>query len=146
MGVTRDCGQGGRSTRRGDHVSHLCVANAVHDAINLARYETAVRPENLRWNDWTAGQLDKVACGLDALEKRSAGIGDRVDLGTIAFGCALGYLDFRFASLGWRSGRPNTSASWPAKGGRTFPRPRSAGVFEPTPGRPAAIRPGRRPR
>ena len=34
--------------------------------------------------------------GLDALEARAAAFGDRVDLGTIAFGCALGYLDFRF--------------------------------------------------
>ena len=41
----------------------------------LARYETAVRPENLRWNDWTAGQLDKVTCGLAELERRAAGFG-----------------------------------------------------------------------
>ncbi|TXM81400.1 glutathione S-transferase, partial [Methylobacterium sp. WL122] len=28
----------------------------------------------------------------------------------IALACALGYLDLRFADLGWREGRPNLAA------------------------------------
>ena len=87
------------------------LADGIMDAAILARYETAVRPEPLRWNDWTAGQLDKVTCGLAELEKRSPGFGGRVDLGTIAIGCALGYLDFRYASLLWREKYPKT-AMW----------------------------------
>ena len=67
------------------------------DAAVLTRYETFARPEALRWKDWIAGQLEKVTSGLDALESRAADFGDRVDLGTIAFGCMLGYLDFRFS-------------------------------------------------
>lgn len=93
--------------------STLCeqaLADGIMDAAVLARYETAVRPENLRWNDWTAGQLDKVTCGLAELERRAAGFGGRVDVGTIAVGCALGYLDFRYASLAWREKCPNTAA------------------------------------
>jgi glutathione S-transferase len=86
------------------------LADGVMDAAVLARYETAVRPEALRWSDWSAGQLDKVACALAELEKRTGGFGDRVDLGTIGFGCALGYLDFRFAHLGWRNSHPNAAA------------------------------------
>jgi glutathione S-transferase len=86
------------------------LADGIMDAAVLARYETAVRPENLRWNDWTAGQLDKVTCGLAELERHARGFGDRVDVGTIAVGCALGYLDFRFASLAWREKCPDTSA------------------------------------
>ena len=70
----------------------------------------AVRPEALRWNEWTTGQVDKVTCGLAELERRAGGFGDRVDLGTIAFGCALGYLDFRFAHLAWRDTYPNAAA------------------------------------
>ncbi len=87
------------------------LADGIMDAAVLARYETALRPEALRWNDWITGQLEKVATGLDALEARAAGFGGRVDLGTIAFGCALGYLDFRFAHLNWRARRPHV-ASW----------------------------------
>lgn len=86
------------------------LADGMLDAAILARYETALRPEALRWGDWIAGQLDKVATGFLELEARASGFGDRVDLGTIAFGCVLGYLDFRFASLQWRDGRPNTAA------------------------------------
>ena len=56
------------------------------------------------------GQLAKVGSGLDALEARAAGFGERVDLGTIAFACALGYLDYRFSSMRWRDGRPATAA------------------------------------
>jgi glutathione S-transferase len=87
------------------------LADGIMDAAVLARYETALRPEALRWNDWITGQLAKVAAGLDALEACAAGLGGRVDLGTIAFGCALGYLDFRFAHLNWRARRPH-AASW----------------------------------
>jgi len=86
------------------------LADGISDAAVLARYETAMRPEALRWDAWTTGQLEKIASGLAALETRAVDFGDRVDLGTIAFGCALGYLDFRFASLAWRDGHPNAAA------------------------------------
>jgi glutathione S-transferase len=87
------------------------LADGIMDAAVLGRYESTVRPEPLRWNDWTTGQLDKVTRGLAEFETRATGFGDRVDLGTIAFGCALGYLDFRFASLAWRDRCP-TIAAW----------------------------------
>ena len=86
------------------------LADGILNAALLVRYETALRPENLRWSDWTASQLDKVTCGLADLEARAGRFGDRVDLGTIGFGCALGYLDFRFPTLGWRDTRPNATA------------------------------------
>ena len=60
------------------------------DAAVLARYETVLRPEPLRWNDWITGQLEKVTSGLDEIERRAEVFGDRVDVGTIAVGCALG--------------------------------------------------------
>jgi len=94
------------------------LADGLMDAAVLARYETALRPEPLRWNDWLDGQLAKVGSALDALDARAAAFGDRVDLGTIAFGCALGYLDFRFAALGWRNTRPNAAAWFERFGAR----------------------------
>ena len=94
------------------------LADGIMDAAVLGRYETVLRPEPLRWNDWLAGQLDKVTCGLAELEQRSAGFGDRVDIGTIAVGCALGYLDFRYASLAWRDKHPNVSTWFERFGAR----------------------------
>jgi glutathione S-transferase len=93
------------------------LADGIMDAAILTRYETAVRPEHLRWNDWVSGQLDKVTCGLAAIEPRARGLGERVDLGTVALGCALGYLDFRYATLGWREKYPDT-AVWFDRFGR----------------------------
>jgi glutathione S-transferase len=86
------------------------LADGMTNAALLTRYEVAARPEPLRWGEWIEGQLDKVACGLAELERRASAFGDRVDVGTIAFACSLGYLDFRFASLAWRDRHPNTAA------------------------------------
>jgi glutathione S-transferase len=94
------------------------LADGIMDAAVLARYEAAVRPENLRWNDWTAGQVGKVTGGLADLDRRARGFGDRVDLGTIATGCALGYLDYRFASLAWRAKCPALAAWFERFGAR----------------------------
>lgn len=115
-------GDGHLIPRSGDErfrvLAEQSLADGVMDAAVLTRYETFARPEALRWSEWITGQLAKVASGLDALEARAASFGDRVDLGTIAFGCALGYLDFRFASLGWRDTRPNAAAWFEWFGGR----------------------------
>lgn len=48
---------------------------------------------------------------LDALEAEAAS-GDlqAVNLGTLTIGCALGYLDFRYADAPWRDGRPALAA------------------------------------
>lgn len=90
------------------------LGDGILDAALLARYEGAMRPEALRWADWTAGQLDKVACGLAEIEAHAASWGEAFDLGKITLACALGYLDFRFASLDWRARAPNTAA-WHAR-------------------------------
>lgn len=87
------------------------LADGVMDAAVLTRYETALRPESLRWNDWVTGQFEKVASGLAEFERRGAELPSRMDLGTIALGCALGYLDFRFAPFAWRDRHPQT-AKW----------------------------------
>lgn len=89
------------------------LADGIMDAAVLSRYETAVRPESLRWADWVAGQLDKVHSALAEIEQRAGGFADRIDIGTIAVACALGYLDFRYAALEWRQGHPQ-AAAWHA--------------------------------
>jgi len=87
------------------------LGDGIMDAAVLARYETAARPESLRWKDWTAGQLDKVSCGLAEIERLAQGFAQRIDVGTIAIGCALGYLDLRYASLAWRD-QYSATAVW----------------------------------
>ena len=81
------------------------------DAALLARYELVLRPEALRWNDWLDGQMRKVRQSLDALEADRGALSGPLTIGTIAVGCALGYLDFRFGNENWRAKRPNL-ASW----------------------------------
>jgi glutathione S-transferase len=86
------------------------LADGIMDAALLARYETFLRPELQRWPAWIDGQLDKVTRGLDRLELEADQLTDAADIGGIAVGCALGYLDFRFPDLCWREGRPRLAA------------------------------------
>jgi glutathione S-transferase len=85
--------------------------DGILDAGILARYETFLRPEAYRWPDWVQGQKAKIGRALDALEAEAASFGETVDIGTITIGCALGYLDFRYAADDWRAGRPKL-AGW----------------------------------
>ena len=90
------------------------LADGVLDAALLARYELTLRPEGGRLAEWQAGQLDKIATSLAALEAETASLAGRVDIGTIALGCALWYLDLRFPDLGWRQTAPKL-AQWQAE-------------------------------
>ena len=88
------------------------LGDGIMDAALIARYETALRPEALRWSAWVDGQLDKVHRALDRLEAVEAPtFGGRLDIGTITVACALGYLDFRYGALEWRRARP-ALAGW----------------------------------
>ena len=91
------------------------LADGMLDAALLARYETAVRPEAFRWNEWTAGQIDKLHTSMAALQDMLAAgeLDARIDIGTLAVGCALWYLDLRYADLNWRDRYP-ALAAWNA--------------------------------
>lgn len=88
------------------------VADGLLDAALLARYETAIRPEDLRWDDWLAGSMRKIDACLAALEEGIASLEAPIHVGTITAGCALGYLDFRFAHHHWRETAPQLAAWW----------------------------------
>ncbi|MFZ0550040.1 MAG: glutathione S-transferase [Steroidobacteraceae bacterium] len=87
------------------------IADGIMDAAVLTRYEDTVRPKELRWQNWVDGQLLKIRTALDALDHES--LDDAFDIGAISVACALGYLDFRYASEGWRTNRPRLTA-WAA--------------------------------
>lgn len=89
------------------------LADGVCDAAILARLEQtwAGRSEAQRSAAWISRQMDKVHASLAAM---SQGLADKpfcsgihFSLADIAVGCALGYLDFRFAHIDWRSQYPN---------------------------------------
>ena len=89
------------------------LADGLLDAALLRRYES-MRPANEQSPAWDAKQKATIGRALDVLEAEAERLGDPagpVDIGLIAIGCALGYLDFRFAKDEWRSGRPKL-ARW----------------------------------
>lgn len=92
------------------------IADGVMDAAVLTRYEDTVRPKDLRWQNWVDGQLLKVRTALDTLEREN--LADVFDIGTLSIACALGYLDFRYASESWRKDRPRLAAWADAVGKR----------------------------
>jgi glutathione S-transferase len=98
------------------------LADGVLDAALLMVYETRLRPEEVRFAPWVEAQATKITRALDALEAdwvehlAVAGAGCP-DMGTMAVGAALGYVDFRLGHLDWRAGRPGLTA-WEAEFGR----------------------------
>jgi len=82
------------------------LADGVVDALILARLEQTQRPPEQQSQKWIDRQLQKVDTGVRAM---SLGLGEKpwcnghaYSLADIAVGCALGYLDFRFAHIDWR--------------------------------------------
>jgi len=97
---------------RFDVLTLEALRDSILDACLLCRYETVLRPANLRWDEWYAGQMAKVDSGLDDLEgKWFETISSGLHAGSIATACVLGYLDFRFPEKDWRNNHPKL-ASW----------------------------------
>ncbi len=86
------------------------LADGILDVSVALRYETFLRPETLRWQEWIDQQHAKVERALDALEQRCESFELPPLLGEIAVACALGYRDFRNPEIDWRSSRPLLTA------------------------------------
>ena len=89
------------------------LADGVLDALILARLEAIWpgRNDTERSQAWIDRQMTKTDASLDAM---STGLADRnfcsdihLTLSDISVGCALAYLDFRFAHIDWRSRHAN---------------------------------------
>lgn len=90
------------------------LANGVLDAGVLIRMENVLREPQMRSQAWIDRQMRKVTDGLKAI---SDGLGDKtwcsnnhLTLADIAVGCTLGWLDFRFPEIDWRTAHPNLAA------------------------------------
>ena len=89
------------------------LADGALDAAVMARLEATWdgRTKVQRSQLWIDRQLGKVQTSLKAMGK---GLGEKpfcagihLSLADIAVGCALGYLEFRFAHIAWRPEYPN---------------------------------------
>lgn len=89
------------------------LADGLLDAAILARLEATWdgRTKPQRSQPWIDRQMGKIDAALHAMAK---GLGEKpfcagiyLSLADIAVGCALGYLDFRFAHINWRAAHPN---------------------------------------
>jgi glutathione S-transferase len=86
------------------------MADGLLDAAILIRAEMTQRDEAMRSRAWIDRQLGKIDGALAALDDW---LGDspwlvdgKYSLADIAAGCALAYLDFRFAEIDWRTRHP----------------------------------------
>lgn len=82
------------------------LGDGIMDAGVAIRYERVARPPEKVFPDWVEGQRRKILQGLDVLEAEGRALFGDLTIGHIAIGCALGYLDFRFADEEWRKNRP----------------------------------------
>jgi glutathione S-transferase len=86
------------------------IADGLLDACVIIVKERQ-RPEVQQDPSWIERQYGKIRASLDAMDK-SLGehqycMGINYSLADIAVGCALGYLDLRFADLDWRADHAN---------------------------------------
>lgn len=87
------------------------LGNNLTDNLMLWRNEI-LRPQTQQSPETLAAFELKVRNALAALDREAAALAaEPVGIGHVAIGCALGYIDFRFAHLGWRIGHDRI-AGW----------------------------------
>ena len=86
------------------------LGDGLLDAAILGRYESTLRPPEKLWQDWLDAQMGKIDRSLDAMDAEAKELEGIVDIGTITIACALGYLDFRYDQMNWRSERSDLYA------------------------------------
>lgn len=68
------------------------------------------RPKEVQSQPHLAAYKAKIQAALDYLDADASALSrDRFNIGHLSIGCALGYLDFRYADDDWRKGRANLS-------------------------------------
>jgi hypothetical protein len=86
------------------------LGDGLLDTLILWRNERE-KPETMQTSAWLVTFSAKIKAGLDQLEAHAAELSATpFNIGHISLGCMLSYLDFRFAALGWRDGRPQLAA------------------------------------
>ncbi len=89
----------------------LALADGILDASLTVRIELTFHEPGTISQKLVKRQEYSVALALDALEDEAETLGGPVTIGQIGTACALGYRDFRFAEVDWRSSHPKL-ANW----------------------------------
>ncbi len=89
------------------------LADGILDATQPRRRELTLPQDDGR-KAYIALQQGKVARAVAEFEKQAPSLCNLDTIGEITIGCALGYLDFRYANEPWRPGHPKLEA-WYAK-------------------------------
>ncbi|WP_146586444.1 glutathione S-transferase [Puniceibacterium confluentis] len=88
------------------------TADGLLEAALLMVYEARLRDEEQRSPDWVEAQWDKIDRALTAVNSLwMSHLHGRMDMGHIAMGAALSYLDLRHDARNWRAGR-DALAAW----------------------------------
>ncbi|MDQ8031044.1 MAG: glutathione S-transferase [Bordetella sp.] len=99
---------------RWEALTRQSLGDGLLDAALLARYERTARPAQSQWDAWRDAQLVKVEACLAEIDAQAPALArEAPTIGEVTFGCALGYLDFRFPELDWRARHPQ-AAHWEA--------------------------------
>lgn len=117
--------QGG--PKRWEALTQQALGDGLLDAALSARYEAVMRPADKQWPVWREAQLAKIEGALQRIEAIVPTLDEAMTIGSITMGCALGYLDFRFAELGWRERCPQATlwfAAFDARPSMAATRPR----------------------
>lgn len=86
------------------------LADGLLDAALACVMERNRPNESERSAGFVGLQKGKISRALDEMESAVTGFGDGLHIGVIAVGCALGYLDLRFADDEWRQDHPALNA------------------------------------
>jgi glutathione S-transferase len=93
------------------------IGDGLLDNLVPLRGELA-RPKEQQSTDYIDRAYATVERTLQALDKDCENGGGKPDIGDIAIGCALAYLDFRYAHRPWRDSNPKLAAWFKALSGR----------------------------
>lgn len=98
-----------------DTLTLEATADGIMDSAVSMTYEKRLRPENMVSQDWLDSQWAKIERALETLNARwISHLSGPLDMGQIAVGCALGYVDFRHGDRNWRQGH-DALAAWDAR-------------------------------
>ncbi|MDO6590505.1 glutathione S-transferase [Loktanella sp. D2R18] len=90
------------------------TADAIMEAAVAMAYELRLRPENEQSPAWIEAQWVKANRGIGAVNKMwMSHLNGPLNIGQIAIGCALSYVDLRHDARGWRNGNA-ALAEWHA--------------------------------
>lgn len=99
-------------TRRWETMTLEALGDGILDAALLMTYETRMRPEDKQFSEWSDAQWTKIESACAALNKMwMSHLAGPLDMGQIAVGCALAYVDFRHGDRGWRKDN-DALAAW----------------------------------